>query len=347
VSNTNLERKSEPAEALKQPEKYDRNYRPPIVSDPKLAPLVNRYAKNRVTPDMFNRYPEAKPEDFTALLTVLSDTKDNDTVRHEVEQILWRSKCPDLQATLFKIFDNPEEQHRFREFVMQYFGTMALEAPEDSETRQILVAKTKEALNDKHFQVRSQALQNLCRLKDPVGIQTAVKWLTDYKPVGGTGVPAREKAKFDSSSTSVFAREAGNSDVPAHKTGQPEAGNAKTGIKTADQGTGKAASHTDTGKDARVTDLDFERGHILNQAIRCIGDLDLKEHLPTIRTYARDPNSTIRIAALVVLSNWNDTESIPAMQEAAESKDPLLQSCGKAALKRMQSAKETKKTTEN
>jgi cytoskeletal protein RodZ len=55
------EQKTEPAETPKQPEKFDPNYRPPAVSDPKLAPLVKRYAKNRVKTDMFNRFPEAKP----------------------------------------------------------------------------------------------------------------------------------------------------------------------------------------------------------------------------------------------------------------------------------------------
>jgi hypothetical protein len=258
------EQKTEPAEAPKQPVKYDPNYRPPAVSDPKLAPLVNRYAENRVKTDMFNRYPEAKPEDFPALLTVLSDTKDGDTERHEVAELLRRSQCPELHATLFKILDNPDETARFRGFVMQYLGMMALEAAEDSDDRQTLVTRTRDALTDEHFEVRAQALQNLCRLKDPVGIETAVKWLT---------------------------------------------------YKSAD---------------------DFERGYILNQAIRCVGDLDLKENLPTIRKYARDPNNTVRIAAIVVLSNWNDVESLPAMQEAAEAKDPLVKKCGQEALKRMQ-----------
>jgi hypothetical protein len=258
------EQKSIPVEAPKYSEKYDRNYRPPAVSDPKLAPLVNRYAQNRVKTDMFNRYPEAKPEDFPALLAVLSDTKDGDTERHEVAELLRRSQCPELQATLVKILDNPDETARFRSFVMQYLGMMALEASEDSEARQTLVTRTREALADKDFQVRAQALQNLSRLKDPVGVETAVKWLV---------------------------------------------------YKSAD---------------------DFERGYILNQAIRCVGDLDLKEHLPTIRQYARDPNNTVRIAAIVVLSNWNDVESLPAMQEAAEAKDPLVKKCGQEALKRMQ-----------
>jgi hypothetical protein len=146
--------KLEPAEVPKQPEKYDRNYRPPAVSDPKLAPLVNRYAKNRVTSDMFNRYPEAKPEDFPALLTVLSDTKDGDTERHEVAELLRRSQCPELQATLFKILDNPDETARFRSFVMQYLGMMALEAAEYSEACQTLVTRTREALAGKGHHLR-------------------------------------------------------------------------------------------------------------------------------------------------------------------------------------------------
>ena len=134
------------------------------------------------------------------------------------------------------------------------------------------------SLSDKHFTVRCQALQNLCRLKDLQGAATAVKWLTEYAPscVGADGKPA------------------------------------------------------DPGQ---------ERAAILNQAIRCCKDLDLKEQIPAIRQYARDNNEVVRIAAIVVLSEWADEESRPAFEDAAQSPSVRLQRCAKAALERLDKAK--------
>ena len=83
-------------------------YSPPPVHDPRLAALVDRNAKNRLSSDMSSRLPTANPDDFPALLSVVSDTKDGDTERHEVIELLKRSKCPDLPETLAKVLDNPD-----------------------------------------------------------------------------------------------------------------------------------------------------------------------------------------------------------------------------------------------
>ena len=150
---------------------------------------------------------------------------------------------------------------------MQHLGDLATSAPEKSDTRQQLVSKMESSLDDKHFTVRCQSLQNLCRLKDPKGAETAVKWLTDYRPccIGADGKPA---------------------------------------------------------------DADFERASILNQAIRCAKDLDLNGQIPTIRKYATDSNEVVRIAALVVLSEWGDQDCRVVCEDAAKSKSVRLQRCG-------------------
>ena len=174
-----------------EPKKY---YVPPPVKDKKLAALVNRDAKDRIFTNMAARFPEVQhPEDFPALLSVLTDVKDDDTVRHEVAFLLMRSHCPDLVSIFFKILDSPEEQPRFRAFTMQYLFEMVQEFSNQSATEQLLTAKMRASLDDKNFEVRTQALQNLCRLKDEVGLQTAVKWLdySNYKPV------STEKTEFE------------------------------------------------------------------------------------------------------------------------------------------------------
>ncbi|MCY3018397.1 MAG: HEAT repeat domain-containing protein [Planctomycetota bacterium] len=74
---------------------------------------------------------------------------------------------------------------------------------------------------------------------------------------------------------------------------------------------------------------------VVDLAIRCVYELGLREHIPTIRKYARDPNDVVRIAAIVALSQWGDEESRPAFEEAAQSKTVRLQRAGKAALERL------------
>jgi len=73
-------------------------------------------------------------------------------------------------------------------------------------------------------------------------------------------------------------------------------------------------------------------------AIRCVHELDLREHLPALRKFARDPNEAVRIAALVALSDWGDEASRPAFEAAATSSVVRLQRAGKAALARLDRA---------
>ena len=158
-----------------------KHYSPPPVHAHNLQSLVNRNAHNRLSSDIGARIPEASPADFPALLQVLQDSKDDDTVRNEVCNLLRRSHCPDVAQALTQVLDNPDEKARFRSFAMQHLGGVATDM--DSGTRQPLVTKMEAALDDKHYQVRSQALQNLCRMKNETGIQTAVNWLEGgYKP---------------------------------------------------------------------------------------------------------------------------------------------------------------------
>ena len=74
-------------------------------------------------------------------------------------------------------------------------------------------------------------------------------------------------------------------------------------------------------------------------AIRCVHDLDLREHIPAIRKHVRDPDEVVRIAAIVALSQWGDEESRPAFEEAAKSDVVRLQRAGKAALERLDQAR--------
>ena len=265
------------APSIKRGEDQPPPYRAPSTTDPKLSALVNRdlNANERVSGDISAQIPRVvNPNDLDALVSVLMDTKDNDSVRNEVANLLRRSHYPGLPDALIKVLDNPAEGSRFRAFATQHLGDLAKDAPPDSELRDTSVTKFQSALDDRHFTVRAQALQNLCRLKDSKGRETAVNWLTNYKPCA------------------------------------PE-------------------------KDGKPADPELERGSILNIAIRCCKDLDLKDQIPTIRQYVRDPNEAVRIAAIVALSDWRGEASRPAFEDAAKSANVRLQRCGAAVLKKL------------
>ncbi len=95
------------------------------------------------------------------------------------------------------------------------------------------------------------------------------------------------------------------------------------------------------GEETAVEWLTAEKADgIRDAAIRCVRELGLREHTPTIRKYLRDGNEVVRIAAIVTLSQWGDEESRPAIEEAAKSKSFRLRRCAKMALKRLDRAAE-------
>ncbi|MGH7144744.1 MAG: HEAT repeat domain-containing protein [Planctomycetota bacterium] len=261
------------------------DYQPPKTVDPKLAALVDRRAPEdaRISSDISARLPRVQnAADFPALIQVLSDAQDDDTVRNEVANLLRRSGYfTGTAETLMKVLDNPAEKARFRSFAVQHLygclednknsapqpahppGQGALVHPDytlSAEEQQKITDHLHTYLTDRDVEVRREALLALVRLKDPLAAPTAVAWLNQPGPEAD-----------------------------------------------------------------RSRDL----------AIRCVHDLDLRDQIPTIRKYAHDPNEVIRIAAIVALSEWNDEESRPAFEEAAQSKVERLKRAGKAALARL------------
>jgi hypothetical protein len=238
-------------------------YVPPKVSDVRLARLVNRAISidERIGTEISSTIPNVtNTHDQNILLAVVGDVQDNDAVRNEVINLLRRSNCTRLPNALIGVLENPAEQQRFRAFAVQHLGSMDL--PNDAELRQRVTRKLQESLQDRHVDVRREALLALIRRRDSIATQAAVTWLT-------------------------------------------------------------------SGDSENVRDL----------AIRCVVDLDLREHVPTIRKYLKDENEVVRIAAIVALSQWGDEESRPVFEQAAASNVVRLQRAGKAALERLDKVK--------
>jgi hypothetical protein len=176
---------------------------PPTFTDPALAEFVNKNSKlPRVTADQTARLPAIRnPADIPAVVAVLLDTSDDDTVRHEAAELLRRSHYAGLTEALIKVLQNPAERERFRSWAVQHLGTNALHAqitlagnnafpgPEGAvSTAQRERAQAEQellttvpvlhtALTDRHDKVKCEALLALQRLGDPKALPTAEEWL--------------------------------------------------------------------------------------------------------------------------------------------------------------------------
>jgi HEAT repeat protein len=153
---------------------------PPVtVTDPELARLLDPNARDRVTPDLDARIPTISPEDLPAALIVFRNPKEDDTVRHELANLLRRSNYPRLTEDLIEILNNQEESERFRDFAVQH---LFLNAEEQPEQRDKVLPVLHGALEDRHDKVRAEALLALCRLRAERGQATALAWLRDASP---------------------------------------------------------------------------------------------------------------------------------------------------------------------
>ncbi len=237
-------------------------YTPPDVSDPALRKLVDRRLsqKDRIPPNIMSLIPEVKdPRDVAVLAKLLADPEEPDSVRNEFANILFRIGHAGLEETLLAVLENPAEKARFRSWAVQHLGTLLAQGRLQGDPQQMIL-RMRHWLQDRHVEVRREALLALTRQRDPIATDTTLAWL---------------KAKG------------------------PEA---------------------DDNRDI---------------AIRCVRELDLREQLPLIRSFARSTNDTTRIAAIVTLREWHDTESRPAIEEAATSTVIRVQQCAKAALAKL------------
>ena len=224
---------------------------------PMLANFVDRECKNRVTADFAARVERVQASnDLAAVVAILKDTTDGDTVRNEAAKLLARSGYADLIPDLLAILMNPAEEPRFRSFCVQYlYGNYAAA---DEKQRAALDGVFVARLGDPDKEVRRESILALVRLGKPEGKKAAEQWL-------------RDPAAYD------------------------------------------------------VRDI----------AIHCMDTLNLRDQAPEIRKSLHDTNNVVRIAAMVVLSAWGDTESRSAFEEAAKESHQRLQRAGKAALFRL------------
>ncbi len=160
----------------------------PAISEvlhPTLREFVDKTAKNRLPTNFPILVPTiTQPNDILAVLRVLHDATDLDSIRNEAANLLRRSNVPDLGGHLIAILDNPVEHERFRSFSAQHAGDIMTELvqgtePHSSEMAEAIRSRLVLALDDQHLMVRREALLALTRERHPHAVAIIRSGLND------------------------------------------------------------------------------------------------------------------------------------------------------------------------
>lgn len=145
---------------------------------PALANFLDSTAKNRVTSDISERIPMVTdPDQVAAVVEMLRDATEDDTVRNEAMNLLRRSGYARLSECLLEVLDQPGEQARFRSFLVQHLGH-ELETVIESK-RASITSRLRNALDDTQIPVRREALMALCEVGDPMAMRMVDGGLID------------------------------------------------------------------------------------------------------------------------------------------------------------------------
>ncbi len=159
-------------------------YVPPAASTPGLAKVVDRRLPfdERVHGLAAGVITEVKDgRDLETLAQLLSDPAEDDTVRHEIASLLFRSGYAPLEACLFKILENPAEKERFRSWAVQHLGNLLLDVNYAGD-RQVLADRIRALLTDRHRYVQRMAIQALVQHNDPAVLAKVREMLSDPAP---------------------------------------------------------------------------------------------------------------------------------------------------------------------
>ena len=134
-------------------------YLPPEVSCFELRKLVDRRCstEERVYGSTTGAILDVKDErDLKALVQVLSDPEEDETVRHEIANVLFRSEFAGLEAALFRIVENPTEKSLIRGWAVQHLGKV-LASGRSADASTALIERIRPLLTDRHIEVRREA----------------------------------------------------------------------------------------------------------------------------------------------------------------------------------------------
>ena len=156
----------------------------PNGCSPALEAFLNRDAEARVTPDFNERIPSVTdPVQVAAVVYVLKDSTDEDTVRNEAMNLLRRSGFSRLDDVLLAVLDQPSEKERFRSFVVQHLGH-ELTTVDGQDRKERIANRLQRAMNDPQDSVRREALMALVEAGDSTALGSLISGLSDPSCAG-------------------------------------------------------------------------------------------------------------------------------------------------------------------
>lgn len=153
----------------------------PAETRPALRAFIDPQAAERLPRDFdyqVDRVTDA--DEVAAVVALLRNRSESDTMRHEAANLLRRSDYEGLEQVLIDCLQHPEETERFRSWAVQHLFMVFAERQADGPTA--ASALLAPLLDDPQPAVRREALLSLHRLDAPAGpdvVATAVAWLDD------------------------------------------------------------------------------------------------------------------------------------------------------------------------
>jgi HEAT repeat protein len=169
--------------------------KPPVSAKPASSGsssylLTEKDPPTRADPQLTKRLIDTRRVENTAdVLVIILDIKKDPTTRNEAANLLRRSECLSLTENLVRSLGSAEEGPLWRSYCIQHLYMNSEKAMPDEKEK--IAGVLRSSLSDRHTRVRREALLALCRLKDPLGQETAVKWLTAKEGEGPRDVAIR------------------------------------------------------------------------------------------------------------------------------------------------------------
>ena len=162
----------------------------PASAAPTAYLLAEKDPPTQADPELTKRLIDTLSVDNPAeTVAILLDIKKDATSRNEAANLLRRSGYGGLTDDLIKSLGSPEEGPLWRDYCIQHLWTNAKSASDVEQVK--IMGALRGAITDRHTRVRREAVLALCRLHEPMGQGTAIKWLTAQEGEGARDVAIR------------------------------------------------------------------------------------------------------------------------------------------------------------
>lgn len=148
--------------------------------NPALDTFLDPSASSRFTDKILQEIPEVPDsKSQEQIANIARDPEEGDTIRNESIDLLRKSGYPHLDRLLWEILQDQRNQERFRSFATQHLGIEAENTAPGSPKRTSLAGELRTLLEDRHEDVRREALGALSSIKDSQALMLIHNGLND------------------------------------------------------------------------------------------------------------------------------------------------------------------------